>query len=163
MMHKIDEARAAGDSLGGVFELIITGVPTGLGSHAHWDRKLDGKLAAALMSVQAIKGVEIGAGFGVANRPGSLVHDEIFWSRKEGFFRKTNMAGGIEGGMSNGGPIVASRRHEADPHAHEAASLRRHREQEALQGGRRAFRRLRRASCRRGGRGRWWPSRSRRP
>ena len=106
MMHKIDGARAAGDSLGGVFELIITGVPAGLGSHTHWDRKLDGKLAAALMSVQAIKGVEIGAGFGAANRPGSLVHDEIFWSRKEGFSRKTNMAGGIEGGMSNGGPIV---------------------------------------------------------
>jgi chorismate synthase len=106
MMHKIDQAKAAGDSLGGVFELIIKGVPTGLGSHAHWDRKLDGRLAAALMSVQAIKGVEVGAGFGAANRPGSLVHDEIFWSRKEGFYRKTNMAGGIEGGMSNGGPIV---------------------------------------------------------
>ena len=106
MKHKIDAAKAAGDSLGGVFELIVTGVPTGLGSHTHWDRKLDGKLAAALMSVQAIKGVEIGAGFGAANRPGSLVHDEIFWSRKEGFYRKTNMAGGIEGGMSNGGPIV---------------------------------------------------------
>jgi chorismate synthase len=106
MMHKIDAARAAGDSLGGVFELIITGVPAGLGSHTHWDRKLDGKLAAALMSVQAVKGVEIGAGFGAANRPGSLVHDEIFWSRKEGFHRKTNMAGGIEGGMSNGGPVV---------------------------------------------------------
>ena len=106
MMHKIDQARAAGDSLGGVFELIITGVPAGLGSHTHWDRKLDGMLARALMSVQAIKGVEVGAGFGAANRPGSLVHDEIFWNRKEGFLRKTNMAGGIEGGMSNGEPIV---------------------------------------------------------
>lgn len=102
MMKKIDEARTAGDSLGGVFELIITGVPVGLGSHTHWDRKLDGRLAGALMSIQAIKGVEIGAGFGVANKPGSQVHDEIFWSRKEGFYRKTNMAGGIEGGMSNG-------------------------------------------------------------
>ncbi len=102
MMRKIDEARAAGDTLGGVFEVMITGVPAGLGSHTHWDRKLDGKLAAALMSVQAIKGVEVGAGFGAANLPGSLVHDEIFWNRKEGFFRKTNMAGGIEGGMSNG-------------------------------------------------------------
>jgi chorismate synthase len=102
MMRKIDEAKAAGDTLGGVFEVMITGVPAGLGSHTHWDRKLDGKLAAALMSVQAIKGVEIGAGFGVANLPGSLVHDEIFWSKKEGFFRKTNMAGGVEGGMSNG-------------------------------------------------------------
>jgi chorismate synthase len=106
MKHRIDEARLAGDSLGGVFEVIIAGVPAGLGSHVHWDRKLDGKLAAALMSIQAIKGVEVGAGFGTANRPGSLVHDEIFWSRKEGFYRKTNMAGGIEGGISNGEPIM---------------------------------------------------------
>jgi chorismate synthase len=83
----------------------VTGVPIGLGSHVHWDRKLDGKLAAALMSIQAIKGVEVGAGFGAANKPGSQVHDEIFWNKKEGFYRKTNMAGGIEGGMSNGGTI----------------------------------------------------------
>jgi chorismate synthase len=106
MMKRIDEARAAGDSLGGVFELIVTGVPVGLGSHVHSDRKLDGRLAGALMSIQAIKGVEIGAGFGVAHKPGSQVHDEIFWNRKQGFFRKTNMAGGIEGGMSNGEDIV---------------------------------------------------------
>jgi chorismate synthase len=106
MMRKIDEMKTAGDSLGGVFELIITGVPIGLGSHAHWDRKLDSRLASVIMSIQAIKGVEIGAGFGVANRPGSLVHDEILWSRKAGFYRKTNMAGGIEGGMSNGESIV---------------------------------------------------------
>src|SRR3990172_11553149 len=106
MMRKIDEARAAGDSLGGVFEVVIAGAPIGLGSHVHWDRKLDGKLAAALMSIQAIKGVEVGAGFGAANKPGSQVHDEISWSKKEGFFRKTNMAGGIEGGISNGENIV---------------------------------------------------------
>ena len=106
MKHRIDEAKLAGDSLGGVFEVIVAGVPAGLGSHVQWDRKLDGKLAAALMSIQAIKGVEVGAGFGTANRPGSLVHDEIFWSRKEGFYRKTNMAGGIEGGISNGEPIM---------------------------------------------------------
>jgi len=106
MMRKIDEARAAGDSLGGVIELIVTGVPVGLGSHVHWDRKLDGKLAAALMSIQAIKGVEIGAGFGAANKPGSQVHDEIFWGKKDGFYRKTNLAGGIEGGISNGENIV---------------------------------------------------------
>ncbi|OGW54838.1 MAG: chorismate synthase, partial [Nitrospirae bacterium RBG_19FT_COMBO_55_12] len=105
-MKKIDEAKREGDSLGGIFEGIITGVPVGLGSHAHSDRKLDGRLAAALMSVQAIKGVEVGSGFGVANRPGSLVHDEIFWSKKTGFNRKTNNAGGIEGGMSNGENIV---------------------------------------------------------
>jgi chorismate synthase len=106
MMRRIDEARAAGDSLGGVFEVIVTGVPIGLGSHVHWDRKLDGKLAAALMSIQAIKGVEVGAGFGAANKPGSQVHDEIFWNKKEGFYRKTNMAGGVEGGISNGGTIT---------------------------------------------------------
>lgn len=106
MMKKIDEAMAAGDTLGGVFELVITGVPVGLGSHVHWDRKLDGRLASSLMSIQAIKGVEVGAGFGVAYKPGSQVHDEILWSRKEGFYRKTNMAGGIEGGMSNGEAIV---------------------------------------------------------
>jgi len=106
MMRKIDEMKTAGDSLGGVFELIITGVPIGLGSHVHWDRKLDSRLASVIMSIQAIKDVEIGAGFGVANRPGSLVHDEILWSRKVGFYRKTNMAGGIEGGMSNGENIV---------------------------------------------------------
>ena len=106
MMKRIDQAMAAGDTLGGVFELIITGAPVGLGSHVHWDRKLDGRLASALMSIQAIKGVEVGAGFGVANKPGSQVHDEILWSRKEGFYRKTNMAGGIEGGMSNGEAIV---------------------------------------------------------
>lgn len=106
MMRRIDEARAAGDSLGGVFEVMVTGAPVGLGSHVHWDRKLDGKLAASLMSIQAIKGVEVGAGFGAANKPGSQAHDEIHWSKKDGFFRKTNMAGGIEGGISNGETIT---------------------------------------------------------
>jgi chorismate synthase len=106
MMRRIDEARSGGDSLGGIFEVMVSGVPAGLGSHVHWDRKLDGKLAAALMSVQAIKGVEIGAGFGVANKPGSQVHDEIYWSKKDGCHRKTNLAGGIEGGISNGEVIT---------------------------------------------------------
>lgn len=106
MMRRIDEARAAGDSLGGVFEVVVTNAPIGLGSHVHWDRKLDGRLAAALMSIQAIKGVEVGAGFGAANRPGSQVHDEIYWNKKQGFFHKTNMAGGIEGGISNGENIT---------------------------------------------------------
>lgn len=102
MMRKIDAAKAAGDSLGGVFEVMVTGAPVGLGSHVHWDRKLDSRLAAALMGIQAIKGVEVGAGFGAANLPGSQVHDEIYWNKKDGFLRKTNMAGGIEGGISNG-------------------------------------------------------------
>ena len=106
MKLKIDEAAAAGDSLGGIFEIIVSGAPVGLGSHVHWDRKLDGRLAAAIMSIQAMKGVEIGSGFGVANRPGSRVHDEIFWGPKGGFFRRTNHAGGIEGGMSNGEDIT---------------------------------------------------------
>jgi chorismate synthase len=106
MIRKIDEAQRAGDSLGGIFELVISGVPVGLGSHVHWDRKLDGRLAGALMSIQAIKGVEVGTGFGAANRPGSLVHDEISWTPKSGYFRKTNNAGGIEGGMSNGEDII---------------------------------------------------------
>jgi chorismate synthase len=106
MIRKIDEAQRAGDSLGGIFELVISGVPVGLGSHVHWDRKLNGRLAGALMSIQAIKGVEVGTGFGAANRPGSLVHDEISWTPKSGYFRKTNNAGGIEGGMSNGEDII---------------------------------------------------------
>jgi chorismate synthase len=106
MKQRIDEAQRAGDSLGGVFEVIITGAPVGLGSHVHWDRKLDARLSGALMSIQAVKGVEIGSGFGAANLPGSAVHDEIFWTPKNGFFRKTNNAGGIEGGMSNGEDIV---------------------------------------------------------
>jgi chorismate synthase len=106
MVRKIDEAQRSGDSLGGIFEVIVSGAPIGLGSHVHWDRKLDSRLAAALMSIQAIKGVEVGSGFGVANRPGSQVHDEIFWTPKGGFYRKTNHAGGIEGGMSNGEDIT---------------------------------------------------------
>jgi len=106
MKLRIDEAARSGDSLGGIFEIIVSGAPVGLGSHVHWDRKLDTRLAAAIMSIQAMKGVEIGAGFGVANRPGSKVHDEIFWGPKGGFFRKTNHAGGIEGGMSNGEDIT---------------------------------------------------------
>jgi chorismate synthase len=105
MKRRIDEARAAGDSLGGVFEVLVTNAPIGLGSHVHWDRKLDARLAAALMSIQAIKGVEVGSGFGAANKPGSQVHDEIYWNKKDGFFHKTNMAGGIEGGISNGETI----------------------------------------------------------
>ena len=102
MKDLIDEWRQQGDSVGGVFEVVVTGVPAGLGSHVHWDRKLDGKLARALMSIQAIKGVEIGAGFAGAERPGSEVHDEIYYDSSRGFYRKTNNAGGFEGGMTNG-------------------------------------------------------------
>ena len=105
MMRKIDEARKRGTSLGGVFEVIAINVPIGLGSYVHWDRKLDGRLAQAVMSIQAIKGVEIGLGFEGAKRFGFETHDEIFYEDGR-FVRKTNRAGGMEGGMSNGQPIV---------------------------------------------------------
>ena len=106
MTDAIDAAKKAGDSLGGIFEVVITGCPPGLGSYAQRDRTMDGLLAGALMSIQAIKGVETGMGFGAAERPGSEVHDEIFYSAQRGYYRKTNNAGGIEGGMTNGGDIV---------------------------------------------------------
>ena len=105
MIAAIDRARAAGDSLGGVVEVVVLGAPVGLGSHVQWDRRLDGRLAAALMSIQAFKGVEIGAGFAAARLPGSQVHDEIAHG-PDGFSRRTNRAGGLEGGMTNGEPIV---------------------------------------------------------
>lgn len=106
MVAAIDEARLEGDSLGGVFEIRVGGVPPGLGSYVHWDRKLDARLAAALMSIQAVKGVEIGLGFAAGTRVGSQVQDEIFYEKDRGFYRRTNRAGGIEGGMSNGEEIV---------------------------------------------------------
>jgi chorismate synthase len=119
MIRKIDEARRAGDSLGGVFTVVVTGVPPGIGSHVQWDRKLDGRLSGALMSIQAIKGVEVGIGFSAGGLPGSRVHDEIFrgkasrggnkgayWPLTPRFYRKTNNAGGIEGGISNGEPVL---------------------------------------------------------
>lgn len=106
IIQAIDEAGARGDTLGGVFEVVAVGCPPGLGSHVHWDRKLDSRLAAAVMGIQAIKGVEIGMGFGVAERPGSQVHDELFHDPETGFTRGTNNAGGLEGGMTNGEPVV---------------------------------------------------------
>jgi len=110
MVEAIDRARDAGDTLGGVFEVVATGIPVGLGSHVSWDRKLDGRLAGALMSIQAIKGVEIGLGFEGARRPGSRVHDPIVWSegadRSGGFARSSNGAGGLEGGVTTGEPVV---------------------------------------------------------
>ncbi|WP_279327808.1 chorismate synthase [Desulfallas sp. Bu1-1] len=102
MIREIERARTAGDTLGGIFEIKVFGLPPGLGSYTQRDRTLDGRLAGALMSIQAIKGVEVGAGFAAAARRGSEVHDEIFYAPQKGFYRKTNNAGGIEGGMSNG-------------------------------------------------------------
>ncbi|MFW5647848.1 MAG: chorismate synthase [Candidatus Alkaliphilus sp. MAG34] len=106
MINEIEKAKKAGDSLGGAFEIHITGVPIGLGSYVHWDRKLDAKLAYSLMSIQGIKAVEIGEGFGSSRLKGSEMHDEIFYNPKKGYHRETNRAGGIEGGMSNGENIV---------------------------------------------------------
>lgn len=106
MKRRIREAMEAGDTLGGVFEVIVRNLPVGLGSHIQWDRRLDGKLAQALMSIQAIKGVEIGEGFGYANLPGSQAHDEMFLNEQNRVYRKTNHAGGLEGGMTNGEELV---------------------------------------------------------
>jgi len=113
IMKLIDETKAAGDTLGGVVEVQVVGVPPGLGSYSHWDRKLDARLAMALMSIQAIKGVEVGIGFEAARRLGSCVHDEIFRDSTNrpsaslcSYYRKSNNAGGVEGGMSNGEPII---------------------------------------------------------
>lgn len=106
MKQEIDRAKAEGDSLGGVFEILVTGLPVGLGSHAHFDRRLDGRLAQALMSIQAIKGVEVGIGFKAAELPGSQVHDEIYYTPDRGFYRQTNRAGGLEGGVTNGETLV---------------------------------------------------------
>jgi chorismate synthase len=103
MVARIDAAKAAGDTLGGIVEVVALGVPVGLGSHVSWDTKLDGRLAQAMMSIPAVKGVELGLGFEAARRKGSEVHDEIM----PGFSRATNRAGGTEGGMTTGEPLVA--------------------------------------------------------
>lgn len=113
MKTLVDRARESGDSVGGVIEVTATGLPPGLGSHVQWDRKLDARLAMAVMSIQAIKGVEMGMGFAAAARPGSQVHDEIYYDSarfargdRTGYYRKTNNAGGIEGGITNGEDVV---------------------------------------------------------
>ena len=105
IIRLIDRTIKEGNSLGGIFEVFVIGMPAGLGSHIQWDRKLDGRLAQSLMSIQAIKGVEVGAGFEMAEHFGSEVMDEIFYSPPK-FYRKTNYAGGIEGGITNGMPII---------------------------------------------------------
>jgi chorismate synthase len=108
----IDATADEGDTLGGIMEVRVEGLPIGLGTHAQWDRKLDGRIAQAVMAVQAIKGVEIGLGFEAARRPGSKVHDEIHYDASQrhlpslGYVRPTNNAGGLEGGMTNGQPLV---------------------------------------------------------
>lgn len=108
MLKAIDEATLKGDSLGGIFSVIVTGVPAGLGSHSQWDMKLDGRLAQALVSIQAVKGVEFGMGFELGRINGSKAHDEILYARTGGYYRNTNNAGGIEGGITTGEDIVLS-------------------------------------------------------
>ncbi len=107
MVAEIKAAAKVGDSLGGVVEVIGYGVPVGLGSHVHWDRKLDGLLGQAMLSIQAVKGVEIGEGFEVAGRRGSAAHDPITWDPEAGYGRDSNWSGGLEGGMTTGEPLVA--------------------------------------------------------
>lgn len=106
MQERIATALKRRDTVGGIFELTATGVPVGMGSYVQYDRRLSARLAAGLVSIQAIKGVEIGLGFESAKRFGSEVHDAIFYDTKKGFYRKTNNAGGLEGGVSNGQPII---------------------------------------------------------
>jgi chorismate synthase len=106
IIEAIDQAKAAGDTLGGVFEVVALGCPVGLGSYVQWDRKLDGLLAQAFCSIHAIKGAEIGLGFEAARRPGSQVHDEILFDTDTGFHRLSNGAGGLEGGVTNGQPVI---------------------------------------------------------
>ena len=106
MGERLHDARERGESLGGLLEVQVLNVPAGLGSHVQWDRKLDGKLAQAVLSVQAMKGVSFGLGFEAGERVGSLVHDPITYRQGQGFARASNHAGGIEGGMSNGQPII---------------------------------------------------------
>jgi chorismate synthase len=106
MVREIDELRKANESLGGVFEVQAFGLVPGLGSHISWEERLDGRLAMGICSIQAVKGVSIGDGFAVAGVPGSRAHDEIFFSPERGYYRETNRAGGLEGGMTTGEPLV---------------------------------------------------------
>ncbi len=106
MVAEINTLRKANESLGGVFEVQAFGVVPGLGSHISWEERLDGRLAMGILSIQAMKGVSIGDGFQIAGVPGSQAHDEIFYSEQRGYYRETNRAGGLEGGMTTGEPLI---------------------------------------------------------
>ncbi|MFP7493791.1 chorismate synthase [Terribacillus saccharophilus] len=106
MTEAIDQAKKEGDSIGGVVEVYVEGLPAGIGSYVHYDRKLDGRIAGAVASINAFKGVEFGIGFEAARLPGSQVHDEIAWDEENGYYRKTNRLGGLEGGMTTGMPLI---------------------------------------------------------
>src|SRR4051794_1061688 len=107
MVEEINRARKANESLGGIYEVVAFGVLPGLGSHVSWEERIDGRLAQAIMSIQAMKGVGVGDGFDLAGRGGAKAHDEIFWSEDQGFHRETNRAGGIGGGRTTGDPVIA--------------------------------------------------------
>jgi chorismate synthase len=106
MVAEIDRLRKANESLGGVFEVQAFGLLPGLGSYVSWEERLDGRLAMAICSINAIKGVSVGDAFSIAGVPGSQAHDEIFYSRERGLYRETNRAGGLEGGMTTGLPLI---------------------------------------------------------
>lgn len=106
MMKKIDETKKEGDSIGGVCEVYVEGMPAGVGSYVHYDRKLDSRIAGAVVSINAFKGVEFGIGFDAASLNGSEVHDEIAWDKERGYYRTSNRLGGFEGGMTNGMPLI---------------------------------------------------------
>lgn len=106
MMNAIDQAKEEGDSIGGIAEVYVEGLPAGIGSYVHYDLKLDSRIAASVVSINAFKGVEFGLGFEAARRMGSEVHDEILWEEDQGYYRRTNRLGGFEGGMSTGMPLV---------------------------------------------------------
>ncbi|GEM85298.1 chorismate synthase [Meiothermus hypogaeus] len=106
VIRRVDEAKAGGDTLGGIIEARFKGLVMGLGSQMHWERKLDGRIAQMVMSIPAIKGVEIGTGFGNAMKPGSQVHDPIYWEEGRGYYRQSNRAGGTEAGMTTGEELV---------------------------------------------------------
>lgn len=106
MIEHIDQIKKDGDSIGGIVECIVEGLPVGLGSYVHWDRKLDGRIAQAVVSINAFKGVEFGIGFEAAGKPGSQVHDEIMYDQQRGYYRSTNRLGGFEGGVTTGMPVV---------------------------------------------------------
>ena len=108
MRDKIDEAKKAGDTLGGVVQVIVDGLPVGIGSYVHYDRKLDGKIAQGVVSINAFKGVSFGEGFEAAEKPGSQIQDEILYDETNGYHRGSNHLGGLEGGMSNGMPIIVN-------------------------------------------------------
>ena len=149
MREATDAARKDRDTLGGVVEVVATGVPPGLGSYAEKRDRLDARLALALMGIQAVKGVEVGDGFALARRRGTEAHDEI----DPGLHRRTNRAGGLEAGVSNGEPIVGARGDEAAADAHAPTRLRRPRERRGRPGARRALGRAGRRGPRRGRRG----------